>query len=66
MPEFDARERILILTALWNYELQAGQVWAWPDLEACALRDRASYRKDELMNQDPGMPLNALVGGDAD
>ena len=26
MPEFDDRERTLILTALWNYKLQAGQV----------------------------------------
>ena len=33
---------------------------AWPDLEACALRDRASYGKDEVMNQDHGMPRNAL------
>jgi hypothetical protein len=26
MPEFDDRERTLILMALWNYKLQAGQV----------------------------------------
>ena len=26
MPEFDDRERTLILTALRNYKLQAGQV----------------------------------------
>ncbi len=35
-------------------------MWAWPDVEACALLAQAGYRKDEVMNQDPGMPLNAL------
>ena len=40
--------------------LKAAHGRAWPDLEACALRDRAGYSKDELMNQDPGMPRNAL------
>ena len=64
MSEFDDRERTLILTALWNYKLQAGHVNA--PIGRAADEQRGASEQAPGGNVDQIHALVAKMGGDPD